>query len=151
MKVYISADHRGLTLKNILVSWMKGDKIDVDDLGAHELLPQDDYVDYAKLVGEKVAEDSTTRGIVLCANGVGINIAANKVNGIRSALGFSVKQIQTARHDDDINVLALPAEYLSEEEAKEIVTVFLETQFASNEERFKRRIEKIKEIERKRD
>ncbi len=146
MKIYIAADHRGFELKKKLIYALRQENLETDDLGAHEMLPLDDYVDYAKLVGEKVSQDADSRGILLCANGVGISIAVNKVRGIRSALGFSAKQIQTARHDDDINVLALPSEYLTEKDALEITKAFLDTTFA-DEEKYKRRIEKIREME----
>ncbi len=147
MKIYIGADHRGYRLKEDLIDWLKGLDIEVEDLGANKLDPDDDYVDYAKMVSEAVAAgliDTTTptRGIVICGSGVGVDIVANKTEGIRCGLGINSEQVKAARNDDDINILALAADYIKPNKAKDMVKLFLETEF-SGKEKHKRRIDKI--------
>ncbi|HET9946512.1 MAG TPA: RpiB/LacA/LacB family sugar-phosphate isomerase [Patescibacteria group bacterium] len=146
MKVYIAADHNGFSLKEILKVHLMQKGIETVDMGAEEKIPTDDYPEYAKRVSEKVAKEEDSKGIVLCGSGVGICIASDKIKGIRCALGFDPRQVKDARNDDDVNVLALASEYLSEEKAKELVDVFLSSPFEP-EERFKRRIEQIHQLE----
>ena len=78
----------------------------------------------------------------MCGSGVGVDIVANKISGIRCGLGINPEQVKSAREDDDINVLALAADHTTEKQAKEMIKIFLETPF-SGEERHKRRLEKI--------
>lgn len=146
MKVYIGADHRGFRLKEELKSWF-AKEYEVIDVGAFTLDPQDDYVSYAEKVAEEVVVDmQNSRGIIICGSGVGVDVAANKIEGIRCGLGFSQDEIRAARNDDDINVLALPANFVDSDFAKKIVKIFLETPFGKTE-RFERRINEISEIE----
>lgn len=86
------------------------------------------------------------RGILICGSGVGVDIVANKLKGVRSALCFDVNQAKASRNDDNTNVLSFPADFISESLAKEIVKIWLETPF-SGLENYTRRIEKIKKIE----
>jgi len=146
MTIYLGADHRGFALKEVFKRTLTEQGMSVVDVGAEKIDPLDDYPDYAALVGQKVQENPQDKGIVFCSNGVGVNIVANKIKGVRSVLGFSVQQVTAARSDDNCNVLALPAEYISEEEAKAIVNTFLQTEFKS-EEKYQRRIDKISHIE----
>lgn len=146
MIIYLGADHRGFPLKEVLKSFLSERGYTVQDLGAAQVNPTDDYVDYAKMVGEFVAQNNEAFGIVVCGSGVGVDMAANKIAGIRAGLGFSKEEIQAARADDNINVLALPADFVTEEQAKEITSVFLETPF-KNEEKYTRRIEKLEDLE----
>lgn len=142
MNIFIGADHRGFRLKEELRIWLIQSGYEVTDLGAADLLPTDDYPDYAVAVAQKVITTEDSKGIVICGSGVGVDIVANKVKGIRSALGSSVEEIKSGREDDDINVLALGADYTDFEKAKLLIKTFLETPF-KNEERYLRRIEKI--------
>jgi len=145
--IFIGADHRGYNLKENLKAYLKELRFEFKDLGAKELIVDDDYPDYALAVAQKVAEDpENNRGILICGSGVGVDIVANKIKGIRSALCFSIEQAQASRNDDDTNILSLPADFISEESAKEIVKMWLETPF-SGLEHYARRIEKISEIE----
>ena len=147
MIIYIGADHRGFKLKETLKQFLQREGYTVNDMGNTEYLEGDDYPDFAKLVAQKVsANPADSRGIVICASGVGVDIVANKFPNIRSALGFSPDQVVEARSDDDVNVLALASDFLEEEEAKKIVSVWLQTPFYG-EERDKRRIEKIRQID----
>jgi ribose 5-phosphate isomerase B len=147
MIIYLGADHRGFQLKEILKKFLKEKGYSVSDLGAKIYDENDDYPDFAKLVAEKVSADfQNGRGILLCGSGVGVDVVANKFPGIRSVLGFSPDQVLVSRNDDDTNILSLPADFLEPEEAKKIVSVWLQTPF-SGEERHKRRIEKIRAID----
>jgi ribose 5-phosphate isomerase B len=144
MKIYIGADHRGYQLKEFLKDKLTDH--DVIDMGALEHTPTDDAVDFAALVGQKVAGDQEARGVLICGSGAAMCIAANKIGGIRCSVGHSVEEVRASRHDDDLNVLALPADFISQDEAVDIVKAFLTTEFAP-EERFIRRIAKTMELE----
>lgn len=150
VKVYLGTDHRGFKLAEELNIWLLEQTIDVKNVGAEKLDQDDDYVEYAREVAVVIASDAkmdrTSRGIVLCGSGVGVCTVANKVKGIRCGLAINPQQVKEAREDDDIQVLAIAADHVSEEEAKGMVKVFLETEF-SNEERHKRRLEKIEKYE----
>lgn len=140
--IYIGADHRGFELKEHLKLWLKDQKYEVVDCGNTVKDPNDDYPDFGFAVGERVTHDMEGMGIVICGSGVGISIAANKVPLVRSTVGYSVEQVKNARTDDDINVLALGADFHTKEQIESFVKVFLETSY-SGEIRHDRRIQKI--------
>lgn len=147
MIIYIGADHRGFKLKGTLTRFLEESGYTVGDLGNAQYAEGDDYPDFAKLVAQKVGADAlNSRGIVICGSGAGVDIVANKFPNVRSALGFNPDQVMEARSADDVNVLALAADFLEEDAAKKIVSVWLQTPF-SGEERHKRRIEKIRQID----
>ncbi len=147
MEIYIGTDHRGFRMKNDLLLWFHNQGYQVTDIGNHAENEEDDYPEFAELVARAVAEDpENRRGIVLCGSGAGVAIAANKVKGIRAALIHEVNIAKNARHDDDINVLALGADYISDNLAEQIIQTFLRTPF-SGSPRHIRRIEKIRKIE----
>ncbi|KKU94126.1 MAG: hypothetical protein UY26_C0003G0277 [Candidatus Jorgensenbacteria bacterium GW2011_GWA1_48_13] len=148
MVIYIGADHRGFELKENLKSFLKAKGYQVVDLGAESYDKDDDYPDFASAVARKVSLDyENARGILICASGVGMDVVANKFRNVRSALVLSPDQAFDSRNDDNANVLALAAEYLKPEEAEKIVTVWIETPFAGDEERFRRRLDKISRLE----
>jgi ribose 5-phosphate isomerase B len=143
MEIIIGADHRGFELKEILKDWLVGEGHTVTDVSAPTLTDGDDYPDYAFKVAQAVAEKGDDgRGIVLCGSGAGMAVAADKIPGIRAALIHDAAIAQAARHDDNINVLALGADYIGPEDAKKVVLVFLTTPFA-NQEKYQRRLQKI--------
>ncbi|MEK7658069.1 MAG: RpiB/LacA/LacB family sugar-phosphate isomerase [Patescibacteria group bacterium] len=147
MLIYIGADHRGFHLKEFVKKFLKESGREVVDVGNAEYNENDDYPDFAKAAAKAVSENlENRRGIVICGSGVGVDIVANKFDGIRSALANNVRQAILSRKDDDANVLALAAEFINEEEAKKILTAWLETPF-SKEEKYKRRLAKINEYE----
>ena len=145
MKIYIGADHRGYKLKENLKVYLVGKKFEVIDVGGIGEAG-DDYPDYAIAVGEAISKNKNDRGILICGTGVGVSIVANKFKGVRAALIFNVEQGRAARANEDVNVLALSADYISEFLAKEIVDAWLATAF-SQLERHTRRIKKIKTLE----
>lgn len=146
MKLAIGADHRGFALKEALKALLVEDGYEVEDVGAREADPSDDYPQYAYPVGMLVASGEAERGILVCGSGVGMAIAANKVAGIRAAEGFSLEHARAARADDDANVLTLGGMTTSLEDAHAMARVFLETEF-SHAPRHERRLDEIVEIE----
>lgn len=144
--IYISSDHRGLDLKDYLSSELVTRGFEITDMGPKSMDPEDDYPDYASLVAKKVQKDDQDKGIIICANGVGVSITANKFNGIRASLSWIPKHAESSRKDDNSNVLALPSNYISKEQALETTLIWLNTPF-SNEDRHIRRINKIRDIE----
>lgn len=146
MIIYLASDHRGFKLKETLKEYLVRSGYTVHDLGNDHYDENDDYPDFAIRVAGKVSEDFVNnKGILLCGSGIGVDIVANKFKNIRSSLVFSPDHAYMARNHNDANVLALPAAYLEDEEAKKIVGVWLQTPF-SEEERYKRRLNKIKEL-----
>ena len=143
--IYIGADHRGYELKEKLKEFFDEISYDYEDVGAFVSDPNDDFPEFAKQVAEHLIQPDD-RGIIICGSGVGVDEVANKVSGVRCGLALNKNQIQAARHDDDINCLALAADYTNEDDAKEIVKIFLDTDFA-DEDRYKRRIHQIEDIE----
>jgi ribose 5-phosphate isomerase B len=143
-EVYIGADHRGFGLKEKLIidlkakGWMITDLNDKYDIN-------DDYPDIAIELAEKIIKENTL-GILICGSGAGACVAANKVKGARATIAVNIRQAQKSREDDDINILCLSADYVSDEENIEITKGFLEAIFMA-EERFIRRINKIKKYE----
>lgn len=144
--IYIGSDHRGFDLKERIKKRLIDEGFKVVDLGNDHFDPQDDYVDFAHKVAEATVSDAQNRGILLCGSGAGVDMVANKIAGIRSALVDDVPRAIQAREHEDANVLALPADILDEEKAVEIVKAFLETDF-SDEERHIRRLKKMEEVE----
>lgn len=144
--IYLGADHRGFELKEKIKSWLSAWGYDFEDKGAFEYNKDDDYPDFALAVAEEATRDPNNKGILICGSGIGVAIAANKIKDIRAGTAMKSEQARASVNDEDLNVLALPADYLDEAEAQEIVKKFLETKF-SGAERHVRRLNKIKELE----
>lgn len=146
MKVYLATDHGGYELKEILKNWLKENSYEVEDLGAHSLDPNDDYPDFIVPLARKISQEPESLGIISGRSGNGEAIAANKIKGVRAAVCLNEEMARKAKEHNDANILSLGADYMSVDEAKNIVRVFLETPF-SKDERHVRRIDKIKKIE----
>lgn len=146
MKIFIGADHRGYELKEKIAKWLFEMDRAFQDLGAASLDPNDSYTKYAEEVASLVAKNEGSRGILLCGSGVGVDVVANKFDGIRSSMGKSVLQVEAGRNDDDMNVLVIAADYTTEKEAKAMLIAFLETKF-SGKARYEERLEEIERIE----
>jgi ribose 5-phosphate isomerase B len=145
-KLYIASDHGGYQLKRRLIRYIENQlELKIEDLGPHEHVESDDYPDYVIPLAHKVVEENG-RGIVICKNGVGVNISVNKVKGIRCGIGYNIDVAKTMMTDDNTNVLALASHLSSEEHAMAIVKKWLETEF-SDEERHIRRLAKVAELE----
>ena len=147
MVVYLGADHRGFNLKEILKKRLVHESYEISDLGSHSYDEGDDYTGLAVLVATNVAANpASSRGVLICGSGAGVDIVANKFPKVRSVLGISPGQVRDARKDDDVNILSLASNFTKEEEALKMVQVFLETPF-SGEERYRRRLGKIAVVE----
>lgn len=144
MKIAIGSDHAGFVLKEQLRGRLQSQGHDVVDFGTNST-ESVDYPDFAEKVGEAIVHGQAERGILVCSSGVGMSIAANKVNGIRAALGTSEEEVSYVRRHNDANILAIGAKYTAPELAEKISDVFLATEFEGG--RHARRIEKIKKIE----
>ena len=144
MKIYIGSDHAGYELKEKLKEYLGELGNTVEDKGAFTLNPTDDYPDFIIPVALAVAKDITSRGIILGGSGEGEEMAANKVDGIRATefYGGNLDVVKVSREHNDANILSLGARFVTEDEAKEAVKIFLETEF-SGDERHVRRIKKL--------
>jgi ribose 5-phosphate isomerase B len=148
MNVFIGADHRGFRLKEHLKEVLKTDGYTVTDVGAFEYNGDDDYPDFAKAVAEQVAKaPEDTRGIVICGSGTGVDIVANKFRGVRSVLAMSPDHVHMSRRDDNVNVLAIAADFIDEAAAMSMMKIFFTAPFDKLEERYARRLRKVEEIE----
>jgi ribose 5-phosphate isomerase B len=145
MKIAIAADHAGFSLKEALRERLAAAGHELTDCGTFSA-ESTDYPDYALAVARKVVSGDATRGVLVCSTGAGMSIAANKVAGIRAALGANEDVVRLTREHNDANVIALGAKFLSAEEAARLVEIFLSTNFDGGE-RHARRIEKIAAIE----
>lgn len=144
--LFIASDHGGYQLKRRLIRFIENElALSITDCGPHEYIEDDDYPDYVLPLAKKVIE-TNGKGIVICKNGIGVSIAANKVHGIRAGIGYNLMAAETMMKDDDTNVLALASKGISEDHAMAIVKRWLETPF-SEAERHVRRLEKITAIE----
>lgn len=150
MKIYIGTDHAGFELKEELKKFLKDLGCEVEDKGAYEFNREDDYPDFilpvVKAVAEDIAKGLDSRGIVIGGSGQGEAIVANKVKKIRAAVVYDEYSAKMSREHNNANIVSLGTRTLSVDKAKKLVKLWLETPF-SNEERHKRRIEKIKAIE----
>ena len=144
MRVALGADHAGVTLKDAIRSLLESRGIDVRDLGTTDQTSVD-YPDFAASVGQAVATGVADRGILVCGTGLGMAIAANKIDGVRATPVVDLDGAKLAREHNDANVLALGARITTPETALQIVSTFLDTPFAGG--RHQRRLEKIAALE----
>ena len=138
--IVIGCDHAGFELKSKIINHLLEKGFDVEDMGCYS---EDsiDYADYAHPVASKVEDNSDVTGILICGSGNGINMTANKHQGVRSALCWTPEISKLAREHNDANILTLPGRFVSEELALEIVDVFFSTEFEGG--RHLNRINKI--------
>lgn len=145
MIISIGCDHSALELKNAIVEYLKEKGNKVIDRGTYTK-DSCDYTDFGYAVAKDVQSTIADRGIVVCFTGIGMSMIANKVKGVRCALVGSVDAAILTREHNDSNCLALSAKYTNVELAKEIVDIWLGTEFSHNE-RHQRRIDKISKYE----
>jgi ribose 5-phosphate isomerase B len=145
MRIAIGNDHWGLELKKTIMKLLADSGHSYEDFGCHTTEPVD-YPDYARKVAEAVARGGFERGILICNNGIGMSIAANKVKGIRAALCYTAYNARRTRQHQDANILCLGAgKEQVQEAAAEIVNTFLTSKFEGG--RHQRRLDKIRAIE----
>jgi ribose 5-phosphate isomerase B len=146
MKVVIAADHAGFPLKEEVRADLEGSGHEVIDLGAYNTEPSD-YPDFAEAVGKALMAGQAERGILICGSGVGVCVAANKMPGIRASMCHDNYSAHQGVEHDQMNVLVLGARIIGSSLAAELVKTFLNAQFEAGEERFVRRLNKVKAIE----
>lgn len=144
MKIAIGADHAGFALKEKLRDRLKAQGHEVSDFGTTST-DSVDYPDFAEKVSSAVVHGEAEKGILVCSSGVGMSIAANKINGIRAALGTSEEEVGYVRRHNDANILAIGAKYTEEDLAGKLSDVFLSSEFEGG--RHARRLEKIEKLE----
>ncbi|MFA5934044.1 MAG: RpiB/LacA/LacB family sugar-phosphate isomerase [Candidatus Paceibacterota bacterium] len=164
MKLYIASDHAGYDLKETLKNYLGELKYELEDFGPFVFDANDDYPDFIKLAAGAVSRNlEGSMGIVLGGGGQGEAIVCNRFKGVRAAVFYGPRQavsrvdisgresidvyeqIRLAREHNDANILSLAARFVTPEEAKEAVKIFLDTKF-SGDERHARRIKKIDEV-----
>lgn len=143
--VSLGADHAGVELKEQLKQWLTSRGVTVKDVGTNST-DSVDYPDYAAAVAKDVVSGAAERGVLVCGTGLGMAIAANKFHGIRAVPVVDEASARYGREHNDANVLALGARITAVEEAKELLRIFLETDYAGG--RHQRRIDKITALER---
>jgi ribose 5-phosphate isomerase B len=143
-KIFLASDHAGFELKEALAPFLHEHGFVVEDLGPSSFDPEDDYPDYLMMLGRHVADERGSKGIGIGGSGQGEAMAANRVKGARAAVfyGGPDEIIKLSREHNDANILSLGARFLSQEEAKKAVLLWLNTPF-SNDERHERRIKKL--------
>lgn len=150
MRVHIATDHAGLEFKNTLNERLRSRGYEVIDHGAHHYHPEDDYPEFIFAAAEAVAKDQRegvrALGVVFGGSGNGEQMAANKVEGVRAALVWNDVTARLAREHNDANIISIGARQHTEEEAIQLIELFLTTKF-SNEPRHTRRIEQITDYE----
>ncbi len=144
MKIAIGADHAGFSLKENLRQKLAEEGYEVVDLGTGSAEPCD-YPDFAQSVGRDVAQGRSDRGILVCSTGIGMAMAANKVDGVRAAPAQNDDEVKFTREHNDANVLTLGAKYIEAPRALELIDIFLKTEFAGG--RHSRRVAKIAQLE----
>ena len=139
-KIFISSDHAGFKLKEIIKIYLSKKKLPFQDLGP---LNEDkvDYPDYAHKVARKVKSRKSNVGILVCGSGTGMNIAANKHKNIRAAQCFNLKSTKLSRLHNDANIITLGSRLITKKNALKFVSVFLNTKFDGG--RHLRRVKKI--------
>jgi len=146
MKLVIAADHAGFPLKEEIRGYLERLGHEVVDLGAYNTEPSD-YPDFAEAVGKALAAGRAERGILICGSGVGVCVAANKMPGVRASMCHDTYSAHQGVEHDDMNVLVLGARIIGSALAFDLVSSYLNARFQKHEERFVRRLNKVKAIE----
>ena len=139
-KIFLSSDHAGYKLKELIKLYLDKKKINYTDLGPYNN-DRVDYPDYAHKVAKKVKINTNHTGILVCGSGMGMNIAANRHKNVRAAQCFNLKSTKLSRLHNDANIITLGSRLLSKKNALSCVGVFLNTKFEGG--RHSKRIKKI--------
>jgi ribose 5-phosphate isomerase B len=148
MKVAIASDPAGYQEKEAIKRTLDQMCVPYKDLGTYSEASVD-YPDFAALVGKAVASGEVDRGILVCGSGIGMEIAANKVPGVRAALGWNTETARLARQHNDANVIAVGARTTAPDTIIEIIRAFLTSDFVGG--RHAQRVEKITKLEQRKD
>lgn len=146
MKIGIAGDHAGFDYKEQLLDRLIQEGYQVEDFGAFQYDPSDDYPDIIVPLGRALAAGKVDKGIAICGSGVGVSIAANKIRGVRAALITDYYSAHQGVEHDDMNLMCLGGRVLGPMLIWDIATAFLQARFAK-EERFQRRLDKVIALE----
>jgi len=146
VRVAVAFDHRGVKLKSRIAEAVRGSGHELIDLGVDAPEPVVDYPDIARKLGDAVLAGVAELGILVCGSGVGASVAANKLPGIRAAICHDVYSAHQGVEHDNMNILCLGSEVVGPELAADLVGAFLRAEFNGGE-RYRRRLEKIEEME----
>jgi ribose 5-phosphate isomerase B len=147
VRVAVAFDHRGVRLRDRVLSELAGLGHETVDLGTDKPEPRIDYPDKAREIGEAVLDGRAERGVFVCGSGVGASVAACKLAGIRAAICHDAYSAHQGVEHDDMNVLCLGSEVVGPSLARELVTIFLAARFDGGE-RYVKRLQMIEDIER---
>jgi ribose 5-phosphate isomerase B len=139
-KIFISSDHAGYKLKELIKNYLSKKKIKFVDLGPNNN-KRVDYPDFAHILAKKVKTKKYNMGILICGSGIGMNIAANKHKNIRAAQCYNSESAKLSRLHNDANIITLGSRLLTKKNALNCVGVFLKTKFEGG--RHSKRIKKI--------
>ena len=140
MKIGLACDHAGFEYKEKLKNYLKKNNIQITDYGCYSL-ESVDYPDFAHQLAKSIEKQENELGVQFCGTGNGINMSANKHQGIRSALCWNTHIAEQSRLHNDANILTMPARHLEWNEVLEIVKIFISTKFEGG--RHERRVKKI--------
>lgn len=140
MVIALGADHKGFPLKEKIKEYLVGKGFKIKDFGT-ESEEACDYPDVAFAVSDSVLKDKTSLGILVCATGIGMSIAANRIPNVRAALCYTEEFAELSRRHNHANILCLPGGFIEEEMAYKIIDIFLKTEPEGG--RHKRRVEKL--------
>lgn len=143
-KIALAADHAGFEEKEKIKGTLDTLGVEYVDMGTTST-DSVDYPDYAKKVAEAVSKGEVDQGLLVCGSGTGMAIAANKVKGARAAVAWNPDIARLAREHNDANILSLPARFMSDEDASNVVKAWFDADFEGG--RHAKRVEKIKELE----
>ena len=146
-RIALGADHAGFRLKETLKEMLHGDGYHCEDMGTTSEEPVD-YPEFAAAVGERVALGQCDLGVLVCGTGIGMGIAANKVEGVRAAVAHSLETARLSREHNNANVITMSGRLLADAEAIAMLREFLATKFAGG--RHQRRIDEITELDEER-
>jgi RpiB/LacA/LacB family sugar-phosphate isomerase len=147
MRIVVGADHRGYELKDQIAAFLHRAGHEVLDVGTNSA-DSVDYPDYARAVGEALTDGRAERGVLVCGSGIGASIAANKIHGVRAAVCHDTYSARQGVEHDDMNVLCLGSRVIESELAQELVKAFIDARLL-DEERYRRRLAKVAEMERR--
>jgi ribose 5-phosphate isomerase B len=147
MRIAVAFDHRGVKLRDAVIGQIVALNHEVHDLGTDDASVRIDYPDKAREVDDAILSGDAERGVLVCGSGVGASVAACKLPGIRAAICHDTYSAHQGVEHDDMNVLCLGSEVVGPELAAELVRAFLGASFLA-EERYVRRLNKVREMER---
>ncbi|MFC1724501.1 ribose 5-phosphate isomerase B [candidate division KSB1 bacterium] len=127
-KIAIGSDHRGFKLKNDIINYLKDKGYDVADFGCYSG-ESADYPDYAKKVSIEISNDKYWRGVLICGSGIGMSIAANRINGVRAALCHTVDDAKMSRNHNNANIIVFAANSAGKESSEKMLDIFLNADF----------------------